>query len=663
MPIYHGSDLITKLYHGSTAIGRVYHGSTLVYDSAAGGIPAPAVFSVTGGWTWFNSPRAIGVGDGVVIGAITGAGDLLVYDMQSTSGTDLRGSTFQVDDHANCALLRRSSDNKILAAATPHNGSGLYTYLSSNADDVSAFGAETNLDSSLGLSLYSYANLVQLTGETNDPIYLFFRADNGASVRQFYYSKSTDQGATWAAATKLLSNNGDSADYPPYVKMVRNGTDRIDFFCTDGHPDNTTTNSIYHFYYEGGSFKKTDGTTLTLPITPSSNLSKVYDGSTTRGWIWDCAVDGSGNPVCVYATYPGTLNHRYFRAKWNGTSWDNQFICGGGGYLYSSQPRYSGGVTMDPDDINVVFCSRGYAGEGNHRIWRYETADGGSSWTPTTVTTSGHSIRPFVVRDQAAEPRLAYMTGTYTSFTSFSTDIDLVDSGAGGAATVDPYWADVVLQIQPSGANGSTSFTDQSYSRHAITALGNAQVNSSELLLDGTGDCLTIPDDAQWRLAQGCGVEVKIKFAATTGTQTIISQYYTFGSQRCFMLRYNAGTLQVLFSSNGTTDTTVINYSWTPTANQQYHIGFEWASNTVYLLIDGSVVTSAAYSTTVFDSTALLVIGARQSTTSPTFQDFVNGRIAMVRFTNGGRLGNASPSLRYAPGPSYTAPTLPLPTA
>jgi hypothetical protein len=378
-------------------------------------------------WTWFTDPRAISVAGYPAVGAITSVGDLVVHHVDaSPSVVDLRGSLFQVDDHAAPSLLKRSSDNRILAFASAHAGAGLYTYLSTNPDDVTAFGAETNIDASLGRDAYTYTVPIQLTDEANDPIYLFFRAQD-AGTAHYYYSVSTDQGATWAAATKLLSNNGANIVHAPYVKAVQNGNDRIDFFCTDGHPDTNSTNSIYHFYYEGGNFKKTDGTNLTLPITPATHLSKVYDGATTRAWIWDCAVDGSGNPACVYATFPSPTDHRYRYAIWNGASWTDNEIIPAGSFLYTAQAYYSGGVTVDPANVNVVFAA--VEVDGIYQIFRFTTTNSGASWSASQLTEGTQdALRPTVVRGQLSQPRLAYFTGTYTSYTDYNTSVILTDS-------------------------------------------------------------------------------------------------------------------------------------------------------------------------------------------------------------------------------------------
>jgi hypothetical protein len=53
-----------------------------------------------------------------------------------------------------------------------------------------------------------------------------------------------------------------------------------------------------------------------------------------------------------------------------------------------------------------------------------------------------------------------------------------------------------ILDLRMTGANGSTSFVDSSSYNHPITAVGNAQIQGNELLLDGEGSHLiTAPNE------------------------------------------------------------------------------------------------------------------------------------------------------------------------
>lgn len=71
----------------------------------------------------------------------------------------------------------------------------------------------------------------------------------------------------------------------------------------------------------------------------------------------------------------------------------------------------------------------------------------------------------------------------------------------------DAYIADTVLIINPSGSDGSTTATDLSPEVQTITALGNAQIDTSILLFgqplwlfDGTGDSLSVAHDTSLNL-------------------------------------------------------------------------------------------------------------------------------------------------------------------
>ena len=67
----------------------------------------------------------------------------------------------------------------------------------------------------------------------------------------------------------------------------------------------------------------------------------------------------------------------------------------------------------------------------------------------------------------------------------------------------DPYASNVSLHLKMDGANGSTTFTDSSPNAIVVTAVGNAQIsttqskyNGSAGYFDGTGDYLSIPDSS-----------------------------------------------------------------------------------------------------------------------------------------------------------------------
>jgi hypothetical protein len=578
-----------------------------------------------GVWTWFNDPRAISVNGQPLIGAVDADGDLVAFDVASgTSQIDLHGSTFEVDDHNNPAFLIRASDSRILAFASLHAGANIYKYLSTNPNDASAWGAAVNLDASFGLGAYSYVNPYQLTDIANDPIYLFTRAQSGG-VAHFYYSVSTDSGSTFGALTKVFSNNGDETDFSPYVKIVQNGNGRLDLFLTDGHPDSTPTNSIYHCYFDGTSFRDTAGNALVLPIDPAADLTKVYDGATNPGWVWDCAIAEDGHPALLYTAHNSTTDHRYRFAKWNGASWVGGEIATAGSHLLVAQPYYSGGAAIDPANLARVFLSREV--NGVHQIWRYVTSDF-STWTGEQITKGKRSFRPYVVRGQVAEPRLVFVEGNYDDYFSYATDIRLKDSRAAAVTlSTDAQYASASLIVPFDGPSGGTAATDFSANAHVMTFRGDAVLSAartkwgvSSLRLNGDTDgAVTIPNSATFQFGL---VDFAVELWASADDWTpaavnrfLLTLWRNDVAQRSWAIDLTtAGLLRFLGTTDGTTTTTLLSYDASGlVVNQFYHIAVTRVSGTFKLWVDGVEVNSNAVAFDLHAGTGTLTFGNNQN--------------------------------------------------
>lgn len=386
-------------------------------------------------WQQQNDRRAIAVNGEPVAGGITSDGDLKVF--YEGGSVDLYGSTFGVDDHNTPSLLVRQSDSRVLALALGHNGSSALLYTSANPNDPTSFGAAANIASQLGRSSLTYPNLRQLGGEGNDPLFFSFRALGSGSTHHYYYSKANDTGGapTFATATRLLTNDGNSQPYSPYVIVSQKNDTRLDFWCTNGHSQFTPGNNLHHFYYEGGSFYETDGTSLTLPILPGSDLTPINDIPDTTVNIYGGGFDASGNPAVVYAVNFNALDHRYYRAVWNGSGWDRTFICTGGGNFSSDGGTLSSGAWIDPNDANTVYVARTNF-EGTHNLWRYTYSAG---WSGVQITDeSDDCFRPFII-EGVSEPKLGFLKGSFTNLNTFDTSIELRASTAnpGILKTVD----------------------------------------------------------------------------------------------------------------------------------------------------------------------------------------------------------------------------------
>lgn len=428
----------TLWYKGDIAEVLVYRSALATADrqqvegylAAKYALPtARANGALPGAWSWFTNPRALYYNGKTYTGLIATLGDVTIHsiaDSTYAAQSGLLHATLEADDHDNPSLLVRNSDKRLLAFYCQHNGATVYQRISTNPEDVTSWGTEASLDASFDLggthATYSYPNPVQLTGEANEPIYLFVRERTANGI---WYSKSTDGGATWPAIVNIIANGTER----PYFHVVKNGTDRIDIICGDGHPTEVSSLSVYHCYYTGGNLYKSDGTLIGAigsgPYTPATHLTRVYNGATNFGWHWDIVIDGSGYPVIVYAQFQNSAVDQFYRyARWTGSAWVDNQIVAAGTYLYAGEIYYSGGICLDPANPNVVYLSRQVSSQWE--IWKYTTANNGVSWDAGVAITSGSSvknIRPYVPRG-GGPLTVMWLKGTYTTFINYALTLE-----------------------------------------------------------------------------------------------------------------------------------------------------------------------------------------------------------------------------------------------
>lgn len=319
-------------------------------------------------------------------------------------------SGLTADAHTTPSVLVRSSDHKILLAVAPHNTAHMYVAVSSSAEDVSAWGAASDIAATLGITNCTYANLFQLSGESGK-IYLFYRDFQSGTTNVLAYSTSTDGGSTWAAQTSLYKNTGKQA----YWVIASDDTARIDFCVDDGTASNGDTASAYHFYYTGGSFYKTDGTLIGVatPFAPT-NLTKIYDGATNGSVRVPYSIVGGASPVIGLAAYDAAGSgqpEKYWYVTYSGSSWSAHLIDTSGSTPSASFSE--GGVAVDHLDTTIVYVSRQISAQW--QIVKYQTSDGGSTWTSTQLTSDVDqpNLRPIIPRDMNSALRVIWCYGPH----------------------------------------------------------------------------------------------------------------------------------------------------------------------------------------------------------------------------------------------------------
>lgn len=375
-----------------------------------------------GGWTTIGGPRAITLAGYTYVGYSDHSGNIVVDVITGGAVTATRTlhAVLEVDLHAAPALFVRDSDHKLVTAYSKHDGPTVYARISTNSLDSDptlsgGFAAEQDLDTTLGGTAYTYPQLAQLLSEASDPVYLFYRDhEDGLTTGILTFTKSTDGGATWAAQTQLVKKAGK----PIYWALQSDGADRIDFALSDGHPILDTAVSLYHFYYQAGSYYKSDGTLISasLPLAVT-DLTKVYDGTTDGSCgVSAFAIDDTGHPAIVYGVINDPdFSYRY--ARWSGSAWSSHEFTSGtdsGNFLISAATGNG----------STLFVTKQVSGV--YELFRYATGDGGLTFSETQITSGSANtgnFYPTMVADGTTDLQVVVLFGTYTTYLNNSLGI------------------------------------------------------------------------------------------------------------------------------------------------------------------------------------------------------------------------------------------------
>jgi hypothetical protein len=408
-----------------------------------------------GAWCWIQDPRAVhyvGAHDRTYVGYVTSTGDIDVVSIDSGTAALTHATMhprFQADDHA-APGLEVLPGGRIAVFYSQHGGEHMYYRISVHPEDISTFGPEKTVDgrNSPGDKGFTYANPIYLPAEHRT--YLFFRSgDNRPAVM---WSSDTNL-AHWSNAQDIAVPEGGAGSFArPYAKYATNGNDSILIAFTDGHPRDAKANSIYALVYRGGVLHSVDGKSLATvgPRQPGSplhaapvhikGLAKAYNGADAGGkaWVHSVAFGQDGHPVIAFASFPRSsapadTDHRYHYARWTGSAWtDNEFAAAGGSIVSTgSEPDYSGGLTLDPNDPSALYTSRKVGSAW--RIQRWHTPDGGLHFdTPVDLTPNSplKNIRPVIPSGPPGDVHALWMSGRYDHWKGdFLTHIRALTSG------------------------------------------------------------------------------------------------------------------------------------------------------------------------------------------------------------------------------------------
>ncbi len=403
------------------------------------------VITTEGAWCWFADPRAMyyenasGSIKNTYIGYIDIHGNIKATQHNALTGKThevLIRSYFQPDDHNNPSFLILPDEHVMIFYSRHTDEACFYYRISKLPGDITTLGEEKKL---VTANNTTYPNPYILSDDPNH-IYLAWRGINWhPTIAQLSMPDANDDVQFTKGPYQIVQSTGAR----PYAKYVSNGKDRIYLTYSTGHPDNEYPNYVYFNYIDINSFQLKDikgnflGTVgsgvhnVNKTTYPASYPFAMVDMPTNqRDWVWQTALAKDGNPVIAMVQISNDKNtHNYYFAKWTGTEWRKTFLANGGGKFHQTaglELCYSGGMALDEDNPDIVFCSLPVTGTSGtvFEIKKFVIGETGSIISTENITSNSplNNVRPYVITGSGKSPyRLIWMHGNYYDWIVSST--------------------------------------------------------------------------------------------------------------------------------------------------------------------------------------------------------------------------------------------------
>lgn len=439
---YYLSILILGFCHSSyiysTEITATYSNDSNNHEMASNGnIPTGYQVSAEGAWCWFADPRALhyrskdGDINTTYIGYIDIHGNIkaMQYDFNKNIQEEvLIRSYFQPDDHDNPTFLVLPNE-RIMIFYSRHSDERCFYYrVSREPGDITTLGEEKRIETENNTT---YPSPFILADDPNH-IYLCWRgiAWHPTIARLSLPDDKDNVHVVWGPYQIVQSTAAR-----PYAKYISNGKDKILMAYTTGHPDNELPNFLYFNYIDINSqqLKDINGNTLSnisekpFQINKSDGYIEKYsntvvDNSEERDWVWQIAMDKQGKPVIAMVRInEDKTKHAYYYARWTGQEWRKTFLANAGGHFHQTpniEKCYSGGMVIDPENPDIVYCSvpeKGKYGDV-YEIMKYTLDDNDRIVSKEAVTKNSplNNVRPYLIPGSEKSPlRLTWMHGDY----------------------------------------------------------------------------------------------------------------------------------------------------------------------------------------------------------------------------------------------------------
>lgn len=409
------------------------------------GMVASHTVTHEGAWCWFADPRALhyenasGSINASYLGYIDVHGNVKATQMDFVNNRRtevLIRSAFQPDDHNNPTFIVLP-DERVMIFYTRHTDEPKIWYrVSVKPGDITQLGEEKFISVKNNTTYPSPFIL------SDDPthIYLCWRGINWhPTIARITMPDAEDNVTVDFGPKQIVQSTGAR----PYAKYQSNGKDKIYLAYTTGHPDNEMPNWLYFNVIDinngnGPILKDIKGNTLknvadgTFSVNKTSTYLSQYPytvvdhSDNIRNWVWQIALDKEEHPVIALVHIDNAkTSHVYHYNRWTGSAWRDTWVQYGGHAFHQNWNQtercYSGGMAIDPDNVNDLYLSvptsnGAYNKDGVYEIWKYTIDDNGTAGTPVQLTSGStkNNMRPFILPgSKNSKLRLAWMNGDY----------------------------------------------------------------------------------------------------------------------------------------------------------------------------------------------------------------------------------------------------------
>lgn len=208
----------------------------------------------------------------------------------------------------------------------------------------------------------------------------------------------------------------------------------------------------------------------------------------------------------------------------------------------------------------------------------------------------------------------------------------------------DRYWSSTIILLHLDGADTSTTITDATGNNTSISCVGSAQIDTAQsqfggasLLLDGTGDYLTMSDPPNSQFTGDFTVEMWIRFNSLgPGNGGYPGGQWPAGATNYqWACWFGSTSIDFYWSTTGAYGGAI---QFAPvdtvTTGAWYHLAFTRSGTTFRTFLNGKVCGQATLSGALYNSTGPLIVGTNPASLGGANQG-INGWIDDFRITNG----------------------------